>query len=462
MEHTGILPPYADPALQPGLLPQTAQLAMVNEVNGLSVQHDGTLTLYGQPIKHCTLAANPSQLLCTLHEGGHATVSARDLFTAAIAGGHIQQDQQDLWLTAYIRARAALSEVLTLYAVTSVSSVLNGIKGSDDFLEALDHARATLPRFPTQFDDEVALFAACICLGQLLKTMSDDFQRGTVASCLPYVRGGRVFLEAFLQVQEALIQLPLLQSACQVQQESTRPGKQQPSQAVSSVEEDLFVDQYRLHQDEILRDKDSRRALVIKTLEIAGVFLSIGIANIAGTGAVDLAYSLLSFFLAAEWRRDNDKIGLNRRFIRNQVESHYHKYQGWENYCVLIHKLSRRIWKVQKQQKRAPFKQLLASIEPEIRSMLKLAPDEPLPQDVVIELEYAYQTPPNLLTLATRGIFLATQLLTLIVGIISVVARVIETPTAVTSWALVGVAVIFLVVDSWAIMRTWCLIRNLR
>lgn len=470
-QEEGILPPYASASetkastVQPSLTTTDPLVGTLDARVGLFINEDGSLLLDGYPVRRLSQTDDPHRLLCYTkqQDGAGQPIAAGDLLAAAHESGHAQAEHQDAWLAAYVRARAALSEALTLYAVTSVGSVLKNLKGSDGFLETIDHVRATLPRLPAQFGDEETLFAACVCLGQFLKTLSDDFERGELLSPLTRVRGGQVFLEAFQQVRDALIQLPLFQHAYQRQRHSLSPEKQQVVRpAPSSVEENLFVEQYKLHQDEILRDKDSRRALMLKVLEIAGVFLSIGIVNIAGTGAVDLAYPLLSLFLAIEWRRDNDKIGSNRRFIRGEIEPNLGRYRGWEQHSTLISKLSKLLWKAHKQQKQAPFEQLLRSIEPEMRSMLMLSSDEPLPENLVIELEYTYQTPPDLLTLASRGIFLVTQLLTLIVASISVVARVIEAPTAVTSWALVGVAVIFLVIDSWAIVRTWSFVRNLR
>ncbi len=83
---------------------------------------------------------------------------------------------------------------------------------------------------------------------------------------------------------------------------------------------DFLKDVQGSHRDEILRNVDSRRNLTVANLTIAGLFLSAGLANIANTGVVCFAYPIVAYYLALEWRRDDEKIADNRVFIREYVE----------------------------------------------------------------------------------------------------------------------------------------------
>jgi hypothetical protein len=253
----------------------------------LAVEADGSLTFNGWKIEYFQLSAHPLQLFCTasVHQ---ISIWANDLLLAAYGSEQIQPQLAQTWLSSYIRARAALAEILNLFSVTSTGSVLRGFKGSDAFLETFDLVRGMLPRFPVQFDDEAALFGACLCLGQLLKSLGDDFERADLAACMSRIRGGLVFLEAFLQAQDALVQLPLFGQArrswqaseAHVRSEVKRP----PSSSVIDKKEE-----YQPLRDEILKQIDWQQPLFLAILTAGGIFLSLALQpNVSGLVAMIL------------------------------------------------------------------------------------------------------------------------------------------------------------------------------
>ncbi len=265
---------------------QYSSTPLTEEVSPLACDSDGSLTFNGWKIEHLQLSAHPQQLLCTA-SGHQISIWANDLLHAAYHNDQIQPGHAQSWLSSYIRARAALGEALKLFAITSTGSVLRGLKGSDDFLETLDHARDLLPRFPAQFDDDAALFGACLCLGQLLKSLSDDFERAGLAASMPHIRGGQVFLEAFLQAQDALTQLPLFGQARRREPGSetpVRPGAKRNTYSVIDKK-----DEYEPLRDEILKQIDWQQPLFLAILTAGGIFLSLALQpNVSGLVAMIL------------------------------------------------------------------------------------------------------------------------------------------------------------------------------
>ena len=281
-EQEGILPPYASASevkastIQPSFTTTDPLVGALDARTGLFINKDGSLLLNGYPVHCLSQTDDPHRLLCYTEQpdGAGQPVATGDLLAAAYESGHAQAEHRDAWLAAYVRARAALNEALTLYAVTSVSSVLKNLKGSDDFLEAIDHVRAVLPRIPTQLESEETLFASCTCLAMEMRAVSDDFERGDFASYLPRIRGGRIFLEAILQVKKALMQLPLSPPPAQEYKDMPASDMHNAPATRSVIDK---KEEYHPLRDEILKQIDWQQALFLAVLTAGGIFLSLAL-----------------------------------------------------------------------------------------------------------------------------------------------------------------------------------------
>lgn len=284
----------------------------------LGVEADGSLTFNGWKIEHLQLSDHPLQLLCTA-SGHQISIWANDLLHAALSNDQIQPGHAQSWLSSYIRARSSLFEVLNLFAITSTGSVLRGLKGSDDFLETLDHARGAISRFPVQFDDDdAALFAACLCLSQLLKTLSDDFERADLASCLTRIRGGQVFLEAFLQAQGALAELPLFQQAGPLWQRLEPLGSHVTTPPRLSVIDKK--DEYEPLRDEILKQVEWQQPLFLAVLTAGGIFLSLALQP-GQSGLVPMILPILLLGLAIKIAAHDLRAGQINYYLRFVLKS---------------------------------------------------------------------------------------------------------------------------------------------
>ncbi len=462
---------------------QGENVGILRERRGLVLWEDQHITLFDKPFT--LLRPSPEQpfLLMVLNEDGHKSagqnvhltlVSARDLLFVATGQESLTLNQVDEWTGAYARALSAFASLVQQVATTPLGHVLPHRSGGDGqrFLDTLFSMKAEIDAFPLPDTDEAILYGTCLALHRMLGMLVTLADQASLSSWIMSIAGGILFVRTFEDVRVASHRLPSLGIPQQQPLPDVLMNKPREEDVPSSIEAALIVEQYAQHQDEIKQDKVARRALLIKLLEYAGLFLSIGIANVSGTGVIDLAYPILAFFLLAEWRRDNDKVGTNRRFIRERIEKpNYHQTLPWETYRTIISCALKWLREEQKQlplfrRQTMSFEEALSVPKEHIRmfvcEQLHLASDADIPEDILVELEYAYHTPTGLLELASRGIAIFTQMLTLMVAVISVGARLWQAPTDPQTWALVCLAIIFTAIDVWAIVRTWDLVRHIR
>lgn len=305
-----VLPPYAEK--QP---PSPIRTQMGQTESELFISPDGNLLLNGQQVRHIE-TAGPLQVLCYTdrrdRSGNPTSIWMSDLLKTAYASGQAQPGQQDAWLTAYVRSRAALNEMLTLYTVTSVSSVLPALKGSDDFMESVDYARSALPRLPAEFENEEALFAAAVALNLLLRTLIEDFEQGDLD--LQRIRGGRVFLEALQHIQSARAHLPLFHSTASTPSKRAATTVQTAASVIDKREE------YAPLRDEVLKQIDWQHTLFTLMVTIGGIFLSL--ATQPGiSGLVAWIVPVLGFGIAVKLAAHDLRSGQIGYYLRFALKS---------------------------------------------------------------------------------------------------------------------------------------------
>jgi hypothetical protein len=147
-----------------------------------------------------------------------------------------------------------------------------------------------------------------------------------------------------------------------------------------ALRRDLYVSQFEALRSEIEKRLDLRQATLTFTLVLAGTFLSVAAQpGIAATTA--FYYPIVALFLAAAWTHNDAKIGQISQYIRVEVERHMEPLTGWEAYR----------------------KHTFDSTHP-------LTPKE------------------GLISFSTKGVFLATDILALVVGSIRSIATLLADP----------------------------------
>jgi hypothetical protein len=141
----------------------------------------------------------------------------------------------------------------------------------------------------------------------------------------------------------------------------------------------LFLEQYRSLRDEIDRRVDSRQQILYLTLLAASTFLAFGV-QMGTSYLVLLFYPVLALFLAALWSHNDLRIGQINYFIRTELEMHLGDLPKWEAY------------------RRRSF-----------RSLRKRDRD---PNEVSVSM---LAPPIGLIAFSTRGVFLTTQALALVI-----------------------------------------------
>jgi hypothetical protein len=97
-----------------------------------------------------------------------------------------------------------------------------------------------------------------------------------------------------------------------------------------SLSKDLYVEQYSSLRSEIEKRLDIRQATLTFTLLLAGTFLSVA-AQPGIAAATAFYYPIVALFLAAAWTHNDAKIGQISQYIRLEVEQHM-PFTGWEAY----------------------------------------------------------------------------------------------------------------------------------
>jgi hypothetical protein len=117
----------------------------------------------------------------------------------------------------------------------------------------------------------------------------------------------------------------------------TPPAGQETSQLdqpkgaeTGDLSNDLYVEQFSSLRSEIEKRLDIRQATMTFTLVLAGSVLSVA-AQPGISAATAFYYPVIALFLAAAWTHNDAKIGQISQFIKAEVEPHM-PFVGWEAY----------------------------------------------------------------------------------------------------------------------------------
>jgi hypothetical protein len=175
--------------------------------------------------------------------------------------------------------------------------------------------------------------------------------------------------------------------------EEPQPGSREHTE----LERTFFLTECAVLHDEINTRMEQRGNLFTFTIITAGSLLSLGAA---ANAQIALFYPILSLFLAAAWSDEDGKIGSLGAYLRDQ-EARY-GLSGWSSY----HRPRKR------------------------RSGL------------LGKLQQFYPT--SLLSLATRGVFLSTQALAILVGVTNALAH----SQLASIWPLLSVALLAMILTA--------------
>lgn len=193
--------------------------------------------------------------------------------------------------------------------------------------------------------------------------------------------------------------------ATSLQVEQNRSGKDticSDGGVPSSFQREFFLQECTSLHEEINTRMAQRGTLFTFTIITAGSLLSLGAS---ANAQIALFYPVLSLFLAAAWSNEDRKIGLLSAYLHEQEQ--LYNLAGWENY----HRVSKS------------------------KPRVFLAKWQPF----------------NTLSFATRGVFLSTQILAILVGFTQNYAR--GTLLSVSSWPLLSVAVLATIITGFMIQH---------
>ncbi len=174
----------------------------------------------------------------------------------------------------------------------------------------------------------------------------------------------------------------------------------QESEEHAELERTFFLTECAVLHDEINTRMEQRGNLFTFTIITAGSLLSLGAA---ANAQIALFYPILSLFLAAAWSDEDGKIGALGAYLHDQ-EARYGLY-GWASYHRPRKRRTGLLGKLQK------------------------------------------LYPTSLLSLATRGVFLSTQALAILVGVTNAISH----NQLTTTWPLLGVALLAMVLTAFVI-----------
>lgn len=112
--------------------------------------------------------------------------------------------------------------------------------------------------------------------------------------------------------------------------ETTNQIQSEETSERDSLPKDLYVEQYSSLRSEIEKRLDIRQATLTFTLVLAGTFLSVA-AQPGIAAATAFYYPIVALFLAAAWTHNDSKIGQISQYIKLEVEQHM-PFTGWEAY----------------------------------------------------------------------------------------------------------------------------------
>ena len=112
--------------------------------------------------------------------------------------------------------------------------------------------------------------------------------------------------------------------------ETTNRSQPEIIEERDSLPRDLYVEQYSSLRSEIEKRLDIRQATLTFTLVLAGTFLSVA-AQPGIAAATAFYYPVIALFLAAAWTHNDVKIGQISQYIKLEIEQHM-LFTGWEAY----------------------------------------------------------------------------------------------------------------------------------
>ncbi len=255
-------------------------------------------------------------------------------------------------------------------------------------------------------------------------------------------------------------------------EDSKLTGDQQLAMLPSII--DALKNAQGSHRDEILRNVETRRNITLTNLTIAGLFLSAGLANFANTGFICLAYCVIAYYLALEWRRDDNKIADNRRFIREYVEQPLSKILNmmsrntgqqvivlWEMQRFALHEIEKLIPKHVNVDE--VFK--VPAIYDHAASMLGLVDGQEIPPAFITEVKARISRNRRSgaqVESGARGIFNVLQILTTLLGSWSLFLNIMLTLSILQRIAYATVGIMFVVINIILIFKTREILRHER
>jgi hypothetical protein len=113
--------------------------------------------------------------------------------------------------------------------------------------------------------------------------------------------------------------------------ETTNQIQPEETSERDSLPKDLYIEQYSSLRSEIEKRLDIRQATLTFTLVLAGTFLSVA-AQPGIAAATAFYYPIVALFLAAAWTHNDSKIGQISQYIKLEVEQRMAPFTGWEVY----------------------------------------------------------------------------------------------------------------------------------
>ncbi|GCE32092.1 hypothetical protein KDA_75760 [Dictyobacter alpinus] len=213
---------------------------------------DGSVSIGEWPIIRVTPHGLPTQVRCIVQCPDEGTneydIAANDLLLVSLEGSGIRREAEAQWFSAYTYAKSMLKGLTTVFSETAVGSALPYSWGGQDLLKAITQAEEVASLFPSQFPDAASLFAASVSLQEVITAITSSCEQRDIVPFLASVMGGQAFLEVFSQLQNARLQLPVIQ-------QNTAPTLHGPDQAVNTS----AIDQQ--NQVSIIRKEDEAERL---------------------------------------------------------------------------------------------------------------------------------------------------------------------------------------------------------
>jgi hypothetical protein len=211
-----------------------------------------------------------------------------------------------------------------------------------------------------------------------------------------------------------------------------------PVPVSESIREQLLIEEYIALRSEIEKRVEVRQQILALTLLVAGTFLTVGVQpNVPEV--VLLFYPVIAMFLGAIWEHNDLRVGQINFYIRTEVEKLFgDTVPGWETFRLRTFRAHR-----EKRHKQA--------------SDSTTAPLHPLTSQF------------GLVAFATRGTFLATQAMAIVVAALryaydlwQAVGRQGIAPTEPGQLGLSIVMVLLLLVDCGILVATRYLVQHKR